>query len=197
MDEPRSQNIDRFFVLTGGPGSGKSTLIEALRQAGYARSIEAGRSIIRDQVATDGRALPWSDPLAFAELMLAWEIRSYRTAQDCSGPVFFDRGVPDVVGYLRLLAFPVPGHMQKAAATFRYNRTAFIAPPWREIFTEDRERKQDFNEAVRTYQSMVETYTEFGYELVEVPRAPPEERLSFILQHVSRLNGPVPSTAAD
>lgn len=197
MDEHRSHNIGRFFVLTGGPGSGKSTLIEALRQAGYARSIEAGRSIIRDQVATDGRALPWSDPLAFAELMLSWEIRSYRTAQDCSGPVFFDRGLPDVVGYLRLLGLPVPEHMHKAAATFRYNHTAFIAPPWREIFTEDRERKQDFNEAVRTYQSMVETYTELGYELVEIPRAPLEERLSFILQHVSTLNGPVPSTAAD
>ena len=41
----------RFHVLTGGPGSGKTTLIEALRRAGHACSVEAGRAIIQDQVA--------------------------------------------------------------------------------------------------------------------------------------------------
>lgn len=51
---------DRFFVLTGGPGSGKTTLIEALRSAGFATSVEAGRGIIRDQLAIGGPALPWS-----------------------------------------------------------------------------------------------------------------------------------------
>jgi predicted ATPase len=37
-----------LFVITGGPGSGKSTLIDALERAGFARSIEAGRAIIQD-----------------------------------------------------------------------------------------------------------------------------------------------------
>ena len=59
----------RFFVITGGPGSGKSALIEALQRSGYATSVEAGRSIIQDQVAVGGNALPWRDPLLFAEMM--------------------------------------------------------------------------------------------------------------------------------
>jgi predicted ATPase len=79
---------DRFFVLTGGPGSGKTTLIEALRQAGFATSIEAGRGIIRDQSAIDGSALPWRDRALFAELMLSWEMRSYQIARKQAGPVF-------------------------------------------------------------------------------------------------------------
>ena len=49
---------NRFFVLTGGPGSGKTTLIEALRRAGFATSVEAGRGIIRDQSDIGGPALP-------------------------------------------------------------------------------------------------------------------------------------------
>ena len=57
-----------FFVITGGPGSGKTTLVEALRRAGYACSVEAGRAIIQDQVARGGRALPWIDPAAFAQM---------------------------------------------------------------------------------------------------------------------------------
>ena len=71
-------DAERFFVVTGGPGSGKSTLIDALERAGCARSVEGGRGIIQDQVAIGGTALPWSDPSAFAELMLSWEMRSYR-----------------------------------------------------------------------------------------------------------------------
>jgi predicted ATPase len=126
-----------FFVITGGPGSGKTTLIDALERAGFARTVEAGRGIIQDQVAIDGHALPWRDPRAFAELMLAWEMRSYRMAERQTGPVFFDRGVPDVIGYLRLMRLPVPLHIEKAAEEFRYGRRVFIAPPWREIFTPD------------------------------------------------------------
>lgn len=178
-----AENAERFFVLTGGPGSGKSTLIDALEKAGYARSLEAGRGVIQDQVAIGGRALPWENPVAFAELMLSWEMRSYRMAEAESRLVFFDRGVPDVLGYLRLLSLPVPQYMQKAASTFRYNRRVFIAPPWQEIFQQDRERKQSFDEAVGTYEAMVATYTAHDYELVELPRAPIEQRVQFVLRN--------------
>jgi predicted ATPase len=177
---------ERFYVITGGPGSGKSSLVEALHHRGYARSIEAGRGIIQDQMAIAGRALPWSDPVLFAELMLCWEMRSYQIAREVAVPVFFDRGVPDVLGYLRLLGIPACEHVKKAAELFRYNHTVFIAPPWREIFCQDQERKQGFDEAIRTYDSMVAIYTELNYELIELPRAPIEERIDFILDRIGR-----------
>ncbi len=63
---------------------------------------EAGRAIIQDQVEIGGAALPWSDREAFAALMLGWEMRSYREAMGVPSPVIFDRGIPDVIGYLRL-----------------------------------------------------------------------------------------------
>jgi predicted ATPase len=170
-----------FFVITGGPGSGKTTLIDALEEAGFARTVEAGRGVIQDQVAIDGPALPWREPAAFAELMLGWEMRSYRMATQQAGPVFFDRGVPDVIGYLRLMRLPVPPHIEKAAEVFRYCRRVFMAPPWREIFTQDTERRQDFTEAERTYEALAATYARLGYELVELPRAPVTERLRFVV----------------
>jgi predicted ATPase len=140
----------RFFVLTGGPGSGKSSVVEALHRAGYARSVEAGRGIIQDQVRIGGRALPGGDPILFAELMLSWDMRSYHIAEQSTGPVFFDRGVVDVVGYLRLLGLTVPKHMEDALEMFRYNQRVFIAPSWEKIYEQDRERKQDFKQALRT-----------------------------------------------
>lgn len=178
------ENGQRFFVITGGPGSGKSTLIEALQQSGYITSVEAGRGIICDQKAIGGSALPGSDPILFAEMMLSWEMRSYHMAERQTGTVFFDRGVPDVLGYLRMLNLPVPTHVRNAADVFRYNRRVFIAPPWPEIFRQDGERKQGLEEAIQTHDAMVATYTALGYDLVEIPRSPVEERVRFVLDNV-------------
>ncbi len=171
----------RFFVVTGGPGSGKSTLIEALQGAGCACLPEAGRSIIRDQMAVCGEALPWKDRALYAELMLAWELRSYRAAELLSGPVFFDRGLPDIAGYLRLEGLPVPGHLARAIALFRYQPLVFVAPPWPEIYRQDAERRQTPEVAVRTCEAMRAIYQENGYRLLELPRAPVEERVRFVL----------------
>jgi predicted ATPase len=173
---------DRFVVVTGGPGAGKTTLIDALEEAGYARTIEAGRAIIQDQQAKGGHALPWDDSDSFAEAMLAWDIGSYRAAETVDDFVFFDRGIPDIVGYLRLTGSPVPPRIEQAAATFRYHSRVFITPPWREIYLQDSERKQDFDEAVRTYDALTATYTAYGYSLLELPFAPIAERVRFVLE---------------
>jgi predicted ATPase len=169
-----------FFVITGGPGSGKSTLIEALAAEGFSHMPEAGRAIIQDQIAIGGRALPWADRLAFAELMLSWEMRSYRAAQRLVAPVIFDRAAPDVLGYLRLCRLLIPPHIERAAKLFRYHRRVFIAPPWPAIFTQDAERKQSIAEAEATYRAMVDTYTGLGYELSPLPLASVAERVRFV-----------------
>ena len=177
-------NSERFHIITGGPGSGKTSLIEALRSRGYSCSTEAGRAIIQDQVRINGTALPWHDRLLFAELMLQWEMQSYHFAEQSSGPVFLDRGVPDVLGYLRSIGLPVPDHVYKAAAEFRYHPTVFIAPPWKEIFHQDVERKQDSEEAERTYEALFATYKYLNYDLVEIPRVGVEDRVRFILNQL-------------
>jgi predicted ATPase len=176
---------DCFHVLTGGPGSGKTTLIDALAKRGSAASLEAGRAIIRDQRAIGGTALPWSDRQLFAELMLAFDMRSFTQAREWRGPVFFDRGVPDVLGYLELCGLPVPPHAENAARSFNYARRVFLLPPWPEIFTADEERRQSPDEARRTCDAMIAVYSRLGYELVEVPKIPIDERADFVLANIN------------
>lgn len=176
---------NHMFVVTGSPGSGKSTLIDALHTKGFAFMPEAGRAIIRDQVQIGGTAVPWADRAMFSELMLGWELRSWHEASALETPVLMDRGVVDVVGYLTLCGLPVPAHVEAAAQAYRYNRKIFFAPYWEAIFGQDAERKQDRKEAEATGWVMAETYTRFGYQLVELPKASIEERVAFVVDYLN------------
>jgi predicted ATPase len=75
----------------------------------------AGRQIIEDQSVIGGNARHQADSLLFAEIMVTWEMRSHRQALQQAGTVFFDRGLPDVVGY-HLLHGPI------RALTLRHSR---------------------------------------------------------------------------
>lgn len=175
----------RRIVVTGGPGSGKTSLIDALQERGFPRSVEAGRAIIQDEVRAGGTALPWGDRQAYADRMLARELASYGMADGLAGPVFFDRGLPDIIGYLELCSLPVPAAIEAAARRFRYDAMVFIAPPWPEIFVQDAERKQDQVEAERTCAAMARVYPALGYTLVALPCVDVEARVDFVLERLS------------
>lgn len=172
-------------MLTGGPGSGKTSLIEAAKAASIATTDEVGRAIIREQLETDGNALPWSDREAFADLMLDREIGNINIASASPRPVISDRGVADVWGYARLERLANFSRYEEAARQYRYATTVFVAPPWAEIYATDAERKQDWELAVKTCEMMVSVYGTLGYELVELPKVSVEERLAFVRAHMN------------
>lgn len=171
-----------FFVITGGPGAGKTAIVERLAARGFLTVAESGRDILRQQVAIGGNAVHWGDAEAYRDLMLSRGMADYeRMLGEAGGPVFFDRGVTELVGYCRLIGVPVPEHVRRAAELYRYNPIVFLAPPWPEIYVNDGLRKQDVAEAMRTSTLAGEVYAEFGYDVVEIPKAPVAERAAFVL----------------
>ena len=177
-------STNRLNVVTGPPGSGKSTLIAALAAAGIATSAEIGRQIIREQVAAGGDALPWRDEVAFAELMCPREVAAHAAALASGDTVVLDRGVPDVVAFLRASRLPVPRAIEAAARACRYNPRVFLAPFWPAIFVQDAERPRPAAYARATHDVMVATYRDHGYTLVELPLCDVVERVRFVRERL-------------
>jgi predicted ATPase len=120
--------------------------------------------------------------------MLQRSIESYRTQTPASCLVFSDRGIPDVLCYAQLIGFSDPGIILDACRQYRYGPVVFLAPPWKEIYETDSERKQDFAEAERTFHQMVEVYRQCDYGISELPRVTPAARAKFILEQL-RVDG--------
>ena len=66
--------------------------------------------------------------------------------------------------------FEISQDLQYAFQTFIYNKRVFIAPPWKEIYCNDNERKQTYKESVEIYHNLVEVYSDYGRELIELPK---------------------------
>ncbi len=142
---------------------------------------EIGRAVVREELAAGGDALPWGDERAFAEKMWPREVAAHADALRLGATVVLDRGIPDVVGFLRVAGLPVPDRIDRAARTHRYNARVFLAPFWAEIYTHDPERRQPPDLARAAEAAMRETYTRYGYDLVELPRASVRDRVAFVL----------------
>jgi predicted ATPase len=98
--------------------------------------------------------------------------------------MFSDRAIPDTLCYARLIGLSNEGFILDACRQYRYASLVFLAPPWREIYETDGERKQDFAEAERTFHQMVEVYRQCDYTISELPKMTPAARAEFILERL-------------
>ncbi len=176
-----------FYVITGGPGVGKTTLLKELQKRGYTVIPEIARDLIKEHQKVNGEALPWKNKNLYKNLMFEYSISSFRQttkSMNKENPVFFDRGFLDAICYTELIQSEISEQMQFYAENWRYNKTVFILPPWQAIYETDNERKQDWDEVILTHEKMIGTYKKYGYQVIEVLKIDVEKRADFVLNNI-------------
>ena len=85
------------IVITGGPGTGKSSIIKKLDNQGYHVFHETSREIIKKYKKLGHDQLFLSNPIKFSEILLKNRIQQFKKSDDIKSDFkFFDRGIPDM-----------------------------------------------------------------------------------------------------
>jgi predicted ATPase len=171
---------DNFYVITGGPGGGKTSLLECLASKGYSFVPETARQIIKERVLQG--LSPRPSPTSFAEQIFNKDWMNF-LSNSASSILFFDRSFVDSA----CLLFDADDSAHKKindTLNNRFNNKVFFTPPWKEIYRKDAERDQTFDEAIRVYERLEKWYREHGYHIVIVPKETVENRATFILDQV-------------
>ncbi|EJW10805.1 hypothetical protein A33M_4038 [Rhodovulum sp. PH10] len=206
--------MNRFVVVSGCSGGGKSTLLAELKRRGFAVVEEPGRRIVAEEREAGGTALPWVDLAAFARRAIALALADRAAAEatraeagaagalreegaapaarpaPASSPapawVFFDRGLVDAAAALEhATGEPAIEHHCRA---HRYHRRVFVTPPWPEIYGRDDDRRHGFAEAVAEHERLLRVYAELGYAIEILPKVDVASRADLVLE---RLNAPL------
>jgi predicted ATPase len=179
--------ITKKIVITGGPGTGKSSIINKLIKRSYICLEEISRQVTLDAKADGIDQLFLTHPLLFSERLLEGRKQQFLTANTLdSNLVFIDRGIPDIVAYMDYVGDNYPQYFIDACKNNTYDHI-FILKPWKAIYTSDQVRYENFEQAETIHTHLLNTYQTFKYQLNDVPFDTIEKRTDYIIKALDTL----------
>tara|TARA_B000000475_G_scaffold227925_1_gene192550 strand:+ start:877 stop:1410 length:534 start_codon:yes stop_codon:yes gene_type:complete len=176
--------MNKRIVISGAPGTGKTSLISGLSKIGYKCHIEVSREIIANQLQIKGSITPWQDLYKFSEIVIKERLKQYKLA--VNEIEFYDRGIIDSFAYLLKDNISLKEEWVTIAKEHQYYKKVFITPPWEEIYHTDHERKEDFITATKIHSQLLEAYEAFNYKPILIPKTSIKERINFILNEIEQ-----------
>lgn len=120
------------------------------------------------------------DPYRFNQELLKGRLEQFLQAVHMNGNrVFYDRGMPDVLAYMNYFGQSYGADFKNTCLMHRYDHVLLL-PPWQDIYVQDNERLENFEEAIEIHDTLERAYKDLGYEPIEVPTGAVQDRLRFV-----------------
>lgn len=166
------------YIITGGPGFGKTSVLNRLSGLGFPVCPEVARNLLKNYRSHRTSEQPlfpkdFEREVATVRLDFLQSIPNDRIA-------FSDRGLPDQIAFSNYKNRAPSAFLTSTVLANRYAPHVFVTPPWEEIYQQDEVRTETFNEALAIHQQIVTVYSELSYKIVNLPQTNVEERVRFI-----------------
>lgn len=178
------EQYNNWYVITGGPSTGKTTLLGTLQDMGHEVIPEAARTVI-DEGLAKGLSIEQirADEKHFQHSVLDRKIL-IEARHDKSVLTFFDRGIHDTLAYMRHYAWEIEEHIRRATENAHYKKVFLLEPLHNFVADYARTESPDFVEKINEH--LFHAYNESGYTPMRVPVMEPEKRALYVLQHISQ-----------
>ncbi|MEV4657426.1 AAA family ATPase [Micromonospora sp. NPDC049301] len=176
----------RRYVLTGAPGAGKTTLVEALRRQGHVVVREAATDVIAARQA-QGCAEPWREP-EFVDAVARLQHRR-RIAADARGVLQIHDRSPlctlALACHLGREAGPdLSAELERITRQRIYQQVVFLIRPLGFV-TRTAARQIGYAESLVFARVHERVYEAYGHRLIDVPAGPVDERIALIQKHLA------------
>ena len=182
----------RKIVITGGPGTGKSSVIGALRDRGYTTIDEAAMPIKEAEQRKKEAGLPYilpeNDNAGFQRLIYSRQIELERNAY---GTTFVDRGLIDNIGYCRRFNTAIAPELELLCKSVAYEKVFIMDPLPSSCYKNECARDESAQESAHLGELIGQAYQDYGHKIVRVPymdganvQESIDLRVQYILDHI-------------
>jgi len=170
------------YIITGAPGTGKSSLVKSLQAKGILCTEEVSRDIIKQEQVLQSDGMPWGNMERFSQLVFKETMHRLKNQENT---LICDRSLLDIIAYLKHANLEV----FEALATINfykyYHKTVFFAAPWEAIYQTDPQRPEDFETQLSLSKTIEKVYASYGFTLCYLPCVSVAKRTSFVMDKCS------------
>lgn len=178
------------YILTGTPGSGKTSLIRALEINNFNIVDEAATDVISYKQG-QGNAEPWQKIDFIDDIIKLQKHRQINASNNHLNLYFYDRSPICTYALAIYLNFKptkdLINEIERIQENNIYQQKVFFIDNLGFIQNTDA-RKINFQDALEFEQVHIDTYNKFGYQLIHIPTNSITERMNSILEQVNMQN---------
>lgn len=174
-------NKNNWYVLTGAPSSGKTTIIKLLEEKGFKVLYEIARIYI-DQELKKGKTIKEirKNEISFQKKILNLKV-TYESKLNPKEITFLDRAIPDSIAYNQLLGIPKDKYLEKIVRLTSYKKIFLFEGL---EFEKDYARTESLEEVERLEKLIEKEYKKLSFPILKVPKMTIEKRVKFILDNL-------------
>ena len=172
----------KLYVISGGPCSGKTSVIMELKKRGKMVLEEPARFIAENDKRFAGKSIKNINHFEFHNAILDFQVKQMNELELKKGVFFLDRGFVDTLAYASFHGLKIPKEKLKYIKSFKYEKIFILSSL--DFYEQDKLRKETKKEQEEIYREIVKFCKELKYNFIIVPFMSIKERADFILKNV-------------